>query len=241
MPNTQKHRGKHSKDDALFDKKWIERLHQAADDLGYLLGRGYAPKASLKLVGDRFRFHERQRHALQRVTCSQKEILIRQEKKLSNAALVGKKVAIDGYNLLITLECALSGALLFHCRDSFYRDIASLHSTYKSVEETLPALNLIGKGLEELQIEEAIWYFDAPVSNSGRLKSKIQELAKEQDWNWKIHLANNPDRELVENFEIIISSDGWVIDNAKNCFNFIAFVLEKGWLNNPDIKDFYQT
>ena len=238
MPNTQKHRGKHSKDDTLFAEKQLVLLQQATQDLGYLLGKGYAPKASLKLVGDRFRFHERQRHALQRIACGQEVAQSRQDKQLLSSDLLRQSIAIDGYNLLITLECALSGALLFHCQDSTYRDIASLHSTYKSVEETIPALTLIGKGLEELQVEETIWYLDAPVSNSGRLKGKIQELATQNNWNWQVHLVYNPDRELIEKHNTIISSDGWVIDNAPNWFNFISFLIEKRWLENVDIKDF---
>ena len=91
--------------------------------------------------------------------------------------LKGKKLFIDGYNLLITIESALSGGFIFVGRDGCYRDLASVHGTYRRVEETLPAIMTIGKSLMELGVEGVQWYFDAPISNSGRLKVYVHELA----------------------------------------------------------------
>ena len=61
-----------------------------------------------------------------------------------------ERLGIDGYNVLITIESALPGAFIFRGRDTCDRDLASLHGTYRRVEETRPALTLIGEVLEEL-------------------------------------------------------------------------------------------
>ena len=64
MPNSQKHRGANPKDYAAFSEKNIDNLKQATSDLSWLLSNGYAQKASLKLVGDKFSLTDRQRKAI---------------------------------------------------------------------------------------------------------------------------------------------------------------------------------
>ena len=70
MPNKQKHRGQHPNDKKLFTPKFIPTLQRATQDLSWLYSKGYAEKASLKLVGDRFKLTERQRKAIQGAACS---------------------------------------------------------------------------------------------------------------------------------------------------------------------------
>lgn len=128
---------------------------------------------------------------------------------------------------MITIESALSGGLLFIGRDACYRDLASVHGTYKKVVETLPAIQLIGDYLTNLKIEKAIWYFDSPVSNSGRLKTIFYEQATANNWNWDIHLVHNPDKELINsNSGVIVSSDSMVLDNTKGWANLGAFIVD---------------
>src|SRR6266404_1471952 len=43
---------------------------------------------------------------------------------------------IDGFNLILTLESALGGGVMLVGRDGCYRDMASVHGTYRRVEET---------------------------------------------------------------------------------------------------------
>ena len=100
-------------------------------------------------------------------------------------------------NLLIAVECALSGGILLQGRDGCIRDLASVHGSYHKIQETLTAVYLIGRTLEGLAVRRANWYFDAPVSNSGRLKTLLRAEAGQAGWNWHIELAANPDRLLA--------------------------------------------
>ena len=123
-------------------------------------------------------------------------------------------MAIDGFNLLILLESALGGAVVLTGRDGTYRDLGSVHGTYKHVRHTEPALLRTG---EALRAAAAVtWYFDQPVSNSGRLKTRLRELAATHGFDWAVELVYNPDRTLIDlpDETVVITSDSWVLDEC---------------------------
>jgi hypothetical protein len=92
------------------------------------------------------------------------------------------------------------------CRDGTYRDMASMHGSYRKVAETRPALQLIGRHCARQGFSECLWYLDRPVSNSGRLKTIMHEVAAEAGWNWQVELVPNPDRVLVEIDQLVADS-----------------------------------
>ncbi len=196
MPDKREHRGPHPSDATLFAEDNLPALRAALADFSLLLSKGYADKSALKLVGDRFGLTQRQRLAVMRSACSDQERQSRLARCIPVDELAGQTLAIDGYNLLITIEAALSGGLIFRGRDGCFRDLASIHGTYRKVEETIPALTLIGEFLVQIGTAGALWLLDSPVSNSGRLKTLITNLAQEHHWPWHIRLSINPDAEL---------------------------------------------
>lgn len=222
-----KHRGKHPNDDRDFTTKWFPIFAEAAKDFSFLLERGYGDKSALELVGNRYQLNKRQQRALSLVTCATDKILTRKNKALQPGDLEGKNILIDGYNLLINLEVALSGGFILVGQDGCYRDMASVHGTYKKVEETLPAIALIDKALKELKIQHAQWYFDSPVSNSGQLKSLLYDWATTHQCNWDIELVYNPDAVLVEQNGICVSCDGWILDNVSQFFDLARYVVDR--------------
>ena len=54
--------------------------------------------------------------------------------------VANRELWIDGYNALTTIESALSGSVILRARDGCYRDMASMHGTYRKVQETVPAI-----------------------------------------------------------------------------------------------------
>ena len=70
--------------------------------------------------------------------------------------------------------------MLLGGRDGCVRDMASMHGSYRKVDETEPALTLIGEVLNEFRPAECCWYLDRPVSNSGRLRARLEQLAAER-------------------------------------------------------------
>jgi hypothetical protein len=219
MPDKRTHRGPHPADKKLFSEGAISNLQTAIADFSLLLTKGYAEKSALKLVGDRFSLTERQRLAVMRSACSDEQLVSRNKCCVAPKNLKGKTIVIDGYNLLITIEAAMSGGVILKGRDGCFRDLASVHGTYRKVTETIPALELIGQFLQELGISKALWLLDSPVSNSGRLKTLIGELARKNKWDWEIELVLSPDAELKKTEAIVASSDSVILDTCQRWTN----------------------
>lgn len=223
----QKHRGQHSNDPKLFTDKWVRVLNEAVLDLSWLWSRGYAEKSSIAIVGDRHQLNVRQRKALRRAACSDASLQYRKKHELNFENLKERQIVIDGYNLLITVEAGLAGGIVIHSRDGTYRDIASIHGTYRRVEETMPALTMIGVTLQKLEVDQVFWLLDKPISNSGRLKGIMYELSEQYGFGWDIELVNNPDKTLVQLPNTIsVSSDGWVLNRSEQWFNLHRYIVD---------------
>src|SRR5215510_4417589 len=131
--DNQRHRGAHPADQRLFEPKHHETLRRAVGDLSLLLSRGYAPAASLKLVGDHFALKERQRLAVARAACSDQQLESREQTRLPLESVKGQDLLIDGFNIIVTAEAALSGGVMIQCRDGCARDMSSVHGSYRLV------------------------------------------------------------------------------------------------------------
>lgn len=223
---TTRNRGKQASDDKWFATKWHPVLKEAVDDLCYLLTRGYAERSALNIVGNRYKLHKRQRMALLRVSCSDQGIQTRNHSRCTEAELAGQVVEIDGFNLLILLESMLSGAFIFKGRDGLYRDISSVHGSYRRVVKTEEAILLMGNILKDLHVKSVKWYLDRPVSNSGRLRQRLLEISRDKDFPWEAELVFDPDKELAKSPHVVISSDGWVLEHVDKWFNLSAYLLE---------------
>jgi hypothetical protein len=226
MPDKRTHRGPHPADAKLFAPDAIDNLQSATADFSLLLTKGYAEKSALKLVGDKFSLTERQRLAVMRSACSDQQLASRNQRCISTDNLTDQEIAIDGYNVLITIEAAMSGGIIFKGRDGCFRDLASVHGTYRKVTETIPALQLVGDFLKDIDVSKAIWLLDSPVSNSGRLKTLMGELAQKNSWNWEIELLLSPDAELKKTDAVVASSDSVVLDACKRWVNLAAEIIK---------------
>ena len=193
MPDRRQHRGPHPEDGRLFDLQAQQALRAAAADFRWLLDHGYPHDSALKLVGDRYALVARQRIAISRCSCSSAAAARRRRGQMNAGQLRGGILWIDGYNVLTTIEAALAGGVILAARDGTYRDMASMHGSYRKVAETLPALELLGHTIAALAVAECRWFLDAPVSNSGRLKRIIEAMAAARAWPWRAELVPDPD------------------------------------------------
>jgi len=215
LPDTRTHRGPHPNDARLFGPEARPSLREAAADLAWLLSRGYVNPSALKLVGDRYRLTARQRTAVERSTCSDADRARREAHRVDAREVEGRPLRLDGYNVLTTIEAALAGGVILAARDGTYRDMASMHGSYRKVAETRPALELLGRVLDALAPSEVLWYLDRPVSNSGRLKKIIEDLAAERGWRWSVELVPDPDALLAETDEIVATADSVILDRCR--------------------------
>ena len=191
----------------------------------YLLDRGYSQNSVLDLVSRRHELRVRQRLALQRSLCSGNQQRARTQKCVAVGSLRGGVIEIDGFNLIIGLEVALSGGLLIRCQDGALRDLAGLRGSYHLVEETERALGLLAEAFGELGIAEARFYLDRPVSNSGRLRARILERTAQWPCRVEVSVVSNPDRELIDRSRVV-SSDSAVLDRAASWANLLGYLVE---------------
>ena len=224
-PDTRRHRGAHPADAELFAPGQLPRLRRAVAELGWLLTRGYNLTSALKLVGDRHGLRERQRLAVSRCACSEQNQKRRKEHSVAVEALRDQVVIVDGFNLIITVEAALSGGALLVGMDDCIRDLSSVHGSYRSVEETDRAIALIGASLQTLAPASVAWLLDKPVSNSGRLAAKLIDFATRAHWPWSVTVVFNPDAAIVASEAIAITSDSSILDRVERWVDFKTHLL----------------
>lgn len=226
MKMKQLKRGSAASDEKEFSEYSIDKLKKAAEHIRYLINEGYAMKSASVFVGNHFLLSERQRLALVRSISTDEQLRLRKEKECAADELCGRTVYIDGFNTIITLEIALCQSLLLQCMDGTIRDLAGLRGTYRLIEKTPEAVQIIADALEQLKVQKAVFYLDAPVSNSGRLKSLIADVWENRHMELDIQVINDVDRTLQEK-ESVVTADAIILDKCKSWFNLMRFCMEK--------------
>jgi hypothetical protein len=222
-----KKRGPHPQDLKLFSATQYPLLKRATTDLSWLLSRKYSKDAAMKIVGDSYALRKRQREAVGRCSFSKQQIAKRKRTNVGRASIKNKVVYIDGFNILTTIEAALGKGVLIKGHDGVIRDMASMHGTYRILKDTKKALEMLGISLENWGVKEAVWYLDRPVSNSGRLKKLMEEIAEAEGFKWRVEVVKNPDTILLRKKQIIMTADSGILDNISKWFNITEYVLRR--------------
>ncbi len=225
MRKLHRHRGADPEDERLFGAGRLAVLRQATGDLCWLLDHGYGIGCATELVGNRHHLARRQRIAIARCACSAAARERRQSHCVGAAQVRGQELWLDGLNVLMGVETALGGGVILIGRDGCCRDVAGVYSRYRKVEETLPALQAIGRMAAQWGVGKCRWLLDSPVNNSGRLKGIILEVAAQTGWPWEVELVLNPDRVLSLTEQVVSSSDHVILDRCQSWFNLARQVI----------------
>lgn len=219
-------RGFDLNDKRWFSEKEIIKLRKAHEEIKWLLDRDYKLEPIINFVGSRYQFSIRQRDSLKRATCSTKNEILRKSKELNIDSIVGKTINIDGFNLIINLEVALSGGTLIVGNDGVLRDLAGLRGSYRLIDKTDIALDYIFKLLKFVYVESVNIYLDSPVSNSGNLKVKILEYAEKYNLKTNVELVNNADV-ILEKLSNVVTSDATILDKCTSYFNLSKTIIDE--------------
>lgn len=217
-------RGFVSTDSRNFGNENLEKLRRAGEEIYFLLNRDYPIKNVITFVGNHYQLSERQRTALSRIISPEKSIISRKEKELNDIS--GQTVYIDGFNVIITLETAFSDSTLFRCMDGTIRDLAGLRGSYRLIDKTDIALQSLADTLENLKIQKAVFYLDAPVSNSGRLKQKILDIMSDRPFETEAFTENAVDP-ILEKKSHVITADAIILDRCESWYNITDYILKK--------------
>lgn len=225
MASDDKKRGFYPKDKSFFSEDSIINLGIAQEEIQWLLDRNYKIDTVINFVGNHYLLSSRQRLALRRATAMSIQYKKRKSSLLSLEDAKQKCIFIDGFNLIITLEVALSGNVLILGKDGVLRDLAGLRGTYRLIDKTKLALDFIGMALNELNVPQVKFFLDEPVSNSGRLKNEILNHSKTWNIFTEVELVRNPDP-ILSNMERVVTSDSVILDNCKSWFNLSRKIVQ---------------
>ena len=216
-------RGYMPKDTVEFGPKATVKLTAAAQELAFLLDRGYDTKSASTFVGNHHLLSERQRLSLARITSPRAALEERERKRLPEAPAA---LVLDGFNTIITLEVALSGSLLLEGMDGTIRDLAGLRGSYRIVDKTLRAVELLLARLEALEVKEALFYLDQQVSNSGRLRALLLDKAAERSVQIQVELHPSVDG-VLSRLEHVVTTDAIIQDKCGSWYNLNRGIIEE--------------
>jgi hypothetical protein len=187
-------------------------LPAAAADFRYLLARGYPRQAALALVGNRYNLDDLARRLLHRGVFAPEVAAARRAKLRLLRDLPGLPLALDGHNVLITLECAARRLPLVAADDGWLRDVGEVSRAFTPSEATDRALTLIAAYLADHVTGPLQVFYDAPLSLSGELARRTREIFASPLQDVRAAAVPVPERHLAVFPGVIATSDTALID-----------------------------
>jgi hypothetical protein len=211
-----------------FEEVDVPQLLPAAQDFRYLLGRGYPPEAGLTLVGNRYQLTAAARQILRRGVFDPQVAAERRLKLLPVRDLAGRPLALDGHNVVITLECALRGIPVMAADDGFVRDIGQISHRFRPSPLTEEALALLSRYLAAQGVGPVTFWYDAPMSRSGELAATTESILRVWQLTGEARAVPVPEKQLLEFSGAIGSSDSYLIDQAGLVVDVAGEIIRQG-------------
>jgi len=195
--------------------KLSDGFFQAVCDYRYLLGHGYPQKSILKLVGDRYALPSHERVMLYRGLAREQQVKVRQQKFISDIP-AHTEVTLDGFNVCRTVGSYLNGNPVFVGMDGYLRDVSELHRKKLKWEVLETSMTLILEFLREKNVSHVHFYFDTPISHSGKMCEMTRQKIQELELKGEAETVFSPDYELITTEKgFICTADSNIIENTR--------------------------
>lgn len=196
-------------------KTLSNKLSEAAGDYLFLLNRHYPQSTLIKLVGDRYQLSGTERSMLYRGIFATNEAIARKNKLAGRTAILGQTLTVDACNVLITIGSYLNGNVVFISNDQFLRDASEIHGKVFRSDLIERSLSLLIEFLKVQQPGEIRFLIDTPVSYSGQLAARINQMLPENNLKGSAETHPSPDF-ILKTLEsgIIATSDSAIIDKT---------------------------
>jgi hypothetical protein len=208
-----------------------ENISDAVYDLRFLLSRGYNRKNSVSMVGDKYQLGKTERHILYRAVYDEETAERHKDKKVSVAEIEGKRLGIDGYNVVITVESMLSEKKLLLCDDGFVRDVSGVYGKHKPTSLTKTALDIIVQMVQAHSPFQVGFFYDSQVSLSGELASLTRSKLQNSSVSGKAEAVKNSDISTLRYGDVVSSSDRVLIEKADILVDLAGEIIKK---HSPD-------
>lgn len=208
-------------------------LMEAARDFRYLLERGYPRVGALTFVGNRYQLPKAERDILGRGVYDRQTSRARKSKLKSPESLAGRALALDGHNVIITLESALAGRTLIECDDGPIRDTAGLSSAYKPSDASIKVVEMVLDYAAANKVGSVLFLLDAPMAHSGDLAAQIGAMMAGRGMIGRARAVPAPEYELFPFAGLTATSDSVIIDRTANPIDLAGFIIRE---SRPDLK-----
>ena len=210
------------------------KLADAVRDLRFLLNQGYPRDSAVTFVANHYRLKLNERHLLARCVFSRAEVVSHQAKAVSGAKVRGKRLGVDGYNVLITTESILAGKPVVRCDDGFVRDLRAIFGKYRMSSVTPRALASILKTIAGARPDNVIIMFDSQMSRSGELAAEVRRRLKQVGLKGDARTVAGVDFK-VRGFDVASSSDRAIIGRSKAVWDIPVEIMGRRTANVIDL------
>jgi hypothetical protein len=208
-----------------IDDAALEKVKQAAEETGWLVGRGYPTEATVSFVSQHRALGPSELRWLDCGTRANRSYRHHIARELDPEDVARKQLRIDAASVVATVEAALAGAPLLEgmagmlCDPSFTRD------TYTVSDATTPAVDLLVKALEALRSNTTRWFIDESLRDAGafsellhRADARFPRVAMEVE-----RVPNVVAR--LRGAALVVSADPSVLDECASWFNLPVLAL----------------
>ena len=208
------------------------KLREAAYDLRFLLNRGYRKKGALQFVANKYLLNKDERNYLARSIFPDSISKERQEKIIDISKIEGQFLLVDGYNVLITVESLYNEDYdsIVLCDDGVIRDLNAVFGKYKLNNATEVALNKILALISSYGPSCTCFFYDSPVSFSGKLAGLTKKIMREYNLQGNVCLSKMVDTEIIRlsNLKncIVATGDSVIIDKVDRIIDIPHYILD---------------
>ncbi len=201
----------------------MEKLKKPAEDLRFLLSRGYPKYSALEFVCNHYLLNRKERNILLRVV-HEREIIDSVKIKLTSVdEIKDEMVAIDGFNVLATIEAILDGDPVYECDDGMIRDARGVFGKFKLSTSTIKAIRLCCNMLSQ---SELFWFFEKNISKSGEFAKTTRDVMKNMNVSGVAKTVKSVDFVLKNWDGIVATSDTAIIIKAKKILDIPSEIVK---------------
>jgi hypothetical protein len=204
-----------------------QEVRRAGEELRWLLDRGYPQESALTFVCNHYKLSLKERNILARTVFSEREAAELKRRKADLREVLGKRVGIDGYNVLITVETIVNGRPVFLCDDGWVRDVSAVFGKHRITPQTSRALDELLSLLDSVRPAWVEFLYEKQVSWSGRLAELTRKKIEEKELDGTAKTVAGVDHELKRRFDLIATSDRAVILKHRKVLDLPSLVAGK--------------